>query len=40
MGWGVSVFLNFMLKFLVAIVFGYEIHIFIPKLGQDSNFYS
>ena len=27
-------------KLLVAIVFGHEIHIFIPKFGQNSHFYS
>ena len=27
-------------EFLVAIVVGREIHIFIPKFGQNSHFYS
>ena len=31
-GWGCEI--------LVAILFGHEIHISIPKFGQNSNFYS
>ena len=31
---------SFLCEILVAIVFGHEIQIFIPKFGQNSNFYS
>ena len=27
-------------KILVAIIFGHEIHMFIPKFGQNSHFHS